>query len=110
MGDPLDSADPFVGPRSPWACWHQEILQNVRRMMRPPQRNRRLQIEVMESREVLSASLAGTSAASHVWVSLPPVLQPLPPEPPVQLGVLRGQLSGSYSAMPFPPRVSPLDS
>ena len=66
--------------------------------MRRPRRNRRLQFEVMESREVLSASLAVHSLASSVWVSLPPVLQPLPPEPPVQLGVLQGQLSGGYSA------------
>ena len=40
--------------------------------MRPPQRNRRLQFEVMESREALSASLAGASLASSVWVGPPP--------------------------------------
>ena len=73
MGDPLDSADPFVGPRSPWACWHKEILQKVRRMMRPPQRNRRLQFEVMESREVLSASLAVAPLAP------PTLVIPIPP-------------------------------
>ena len=39
--------------------------------MRPPQRKRRLQFEVMESREVLSASLAGTSLAPPTLVSLP---------------------------------------
>ena len=40
--------------------------------MRRPQRNRRLQFEVMESREALSASLAGASLAPPVWVGPPP--------------------------------------
>ena len=70
--------------------------------MRPPQRKRRLQFEVMESREVLSASLAGASLASPVLVSLPSIPIPPPHEPPVQLVVLQGLLSGSYSAHTFP--------
>jgi hypothetical protein len=40
--------------------------------MRSPKRNRRLQFEVMESREVLSASLAGASVTPPVWDRLPP--------------------------------------
>ena len=69
--------------------------------MRRPRRQRRLQFEVMESRAVLSASLAGASLA-------PPILVlPIPPEPPVPLPfplpprhevVLNGMLSGRYSA------------
>jgi hypothetical protein len=39
--------------------------------MRPPQRKRRLQFEVMESRAVLSASLAGASLASPALVISP---------------------------------------
>jgi hypothetical protein len=39
--------------------------------MRPPRRNRRLQFEVMESRAVLSASLAGASLAPPTLV-IPP--------------------------------------
>ena len=64
--------------------------------MRPPQRNRRLQFEVMESREVLSASLAGASLAP------PTLVIPIPPEPPVPLPSLHGLLSGSYSAHTLP--------
>ena len=70
--------------------------------MRSPKRKRRLQFEVMESREVLSASLAGASLASPVLVSLPSIPIPPPHEPPVQLVVLQGLLSGSYSAHTFP--------
>ena len=39
--------------------------------MRPPRRNRRLQFEVMESREALSASLAGASLAPPTLVISP---------------------------------------
>jgi Intracellular proteinase inhibitor len=39
--------------------------------MRSPKRNRRLQFEVMESREVLSASLAGASLAPPTLVTFP---------------------------------------
>ena len=53
--------------------------------MRPPKRDRRLQFEVMESREVLSASLAVASLASPAWVSLPPA--PHPPQDEVVLAV-----------------------
>ena len=51
--------------------------------MRPPKRNRRLQFEVMESREVLSPGLA--VALSPVWFSPPPA--PHPPHHEVQLAV-----------------------
>jgi hypothetical protein len=70
-----------------------------------PKRNRRLQFEVMESREVLSASLAVAPLAP------PTLVIPIPPKPPVPLSlplptphevVLNGMLSGSYSAYPFP--------
>jgi hypothetical protein len=64
--------------------------------MRSPRRKRRLQFEVMESREVLSASLAGASLAP------PTLVIPIPPEPPVPLPSLHGLLSGSYSAHTFP--------
>ena len=40
--------------------------------MRRPQRKRRLQFEVMESREALSASLAGAFVTPPVWDRLPP--------------------------------------
>ena len=63
--------------------------------MRPPQRNRRLQFEVMESREVLSASLAVAPLAP------PTLVIPIPPEPPVP-PPLHGLLSGSYSAHTLP--------
>ena len=46
--------------------------------MRPRKRNRRLQFEVMESREVLSPGLA--VAPSPAWVSPPPTPHPLQPE------------------------------
>jgi hypothetical protein len=64
--------------------------------MRSPRRKRRLQFEVMESREVLSASLAGASLAP------PTLVIPIPPEPPVPLPSLHGLLSGSYSAHTLP--------
>ena len=48
--------------------------------MRRPQRKRRLQFEVMESREALSASLAGAFVAPPVWDRLPPQRQPKPRE------------------------------
>jgi hypothetical protein len=71
--------------------------------MRSPRRKRRLQFEVMESRAVLSASLAGASLAPPTLVSLPSIPIPPPHEPLVQLGVLQGQLSGSYSAHTLTP-------
>jgi hypothetical protein len=64
--------------------------------MRSSRRKRRLQFEVMESREVLSASLAGASLAP------PTLVVPIPPEPPVPLPSLHGLLSGRYSAHTFP--------
>jgi hypothetical protein len=69
--------------------------------MRSPKRNRRLQFEVMESREVLSASLAGASLASPALVNPPPREPPVPlpfPLPTPREVVLNGLLSGSYSA------------
>jgi hypothetical protein len=66
-------------------------------MMRPPKRDRRLQFEVMESREVLSASLAVAALASPAWVIPPPG-----PNPPHHVVVLHGVLSGSYVARTFP--------
>jgi hypothetical protein len=65
--------------------------------MRPPKRNRQLQFEVMESREVLSASLAVAPLAHSALVIPPPF--PVPPHNEV---VLNGHLSGSYSARTFP--------
>ena len=69
--------------------------------MRPPQRKRRLQFEVMESGGSLGEP-GGHSLASPVLVSLPSIPIPPPHEPPVQLVVLQGLLSGSYSAHTFP--------
>ncbi len=69
----------------------------VRRMMRTPKRNQRLQFEVMESRVVLSTGLAGAPLASTALVIAPPF--PLPRHHEV---VLNGLLSGSYSAHTFP--------
>ena len=68
--------------------------------MRTPRRNRRLQFEVMESREVLSASPAVAALASPAWVIRPGGL-PLP-NPLHHEVVLHGLLSGSYSAHTFP--------
>ena len=51
--------------------------------MRTPKRNRRLQFEVMESREVLSASPALAALASTAWVGETPA-------PPQLQGVLGG--------------------
>jgi len=65
--------------------------------MRPPKRDRRLQFEVMESREVLSASQAVAAVASPAWVIPPPC-----PNPPHHEVVLNGVLSGSYVARTFP--------
>ena len=67
--------------------------------MRTPKRNRRLQFEVMESREVLSASPAVAALASPAWVIRPGGL-PLP-NPLHHEVVLHGSLSGSYSAHSF---------
>ena len=64
--------------------------------MRPPQRNRRLQFEVMESREVLSASLA----VLH-WLP-PPWSSPSPRSRRFRCRRLHGLLSGSYSAHTLP--------
>ena len=64
--------------------------------MRPPQRKRRLQFEVMESARF----------SRRAWLALslaPPTLViPIPPEPPVPLPSLHGLLSGSYSAHTLP--------
>jgi hypothetical protein len=53
--------------------------------MRRPQWKRRLQFEVMESREALSASLAGASLVPPALVTFPPV--PPPPQDKMELAV-----------------------
>jgi hypothetical protein len=54
-------------------------------------------MEVMESREVLSASVAVAPLAHHALIIHPPF-----PLPPLNEVVLNGQLSGSYSSQTFP--------
>jgi hypothetical protein len=63
--------------------------------MRRPKRDRRLRFEVLESREVLSASLAVAPLAHPALVITPPF-----PVPSLNEVVLNGQLSGSYSTSP----------
>jgi hypothetical protein len=63
--------------------------------MRSPQRNRRLQFEVMESREVLSASLAGASLAPPALVSLPSI--PIEFAPPPLEGEMAVSLTTDHS-------------
>ena len=63
--------------------------------MRPPQRNRRLQFEVMESREALSSSLAGVP-----W--LPPsgsATRPPQAAPAIPRGVLAVSLTTDHSSI-----------
>jgi hypothetical protein len=65
--------------------------------MRPLKRDRPLQFEVMESREVLSVSLAVAPLARPASIIPPPF--PVPPQNEV---VLDGELSGSYSSHTYP--------